>query len=42
VNFISANSSLIRGEILIPTPYTSSIVCPISRNCRRWQRCEKR
>ena len=40
VNFISAKSSLIQGEILVPIPNISSIVCPISPNCRR-QWCEK-
>ena len=41
-NFISPKSLLIWGEILVPTPNNSSIVCPISSNCRRWRRCEKR
>ena len=40
-NFISVKSSLIRGEILVETPNNSSIA-PISPNCRRWRRCEKR
>jgi len=41
-NFINAKASLIRGEILVPTPNISSFVCPISPNCRRWRKCEKR
>jgi len=47
-NVDSANSSLartkswlIRGEILVPTPNISSIVCPVSLNCRRRRWCEK-
>ena len=40
-NFISVKTLLIRGEILVPTPNNSSIVCSISTNCRRWRRCGK-
>jgi len=34
-------ANLIQSEILVPTLNNSTIVGPVSPNCRQWRRCEK-